>query len=186
VTWSFEFEGQPPFEGFRELATDGIDKPLLNAFRMFGLLGGERVNATSSAALPTDLILREGVHSQPDINVLAARRDREIEILVWNYHDEDQPAPDAPIELNITGLPAGAEHALLEHFRIDATHSNAFSVWKKLGSPQSPSPEQYGELENSGQLQLLTSPEWIPIHASAAHLKFSLPRQAMSLLRLSW
>jgi len=34
VTWAFEFEDQPPFEGFRELATNGIDKPVLNAFRL--------------------------------------------------------------------------------------------------------------------------------------------------------
>jgi xylan 1,4-beta-xylosidase len=150
------------------------------------LLGGERLNATSSAALTTDQVLHEGVRSQPDINALAARRDREIEILVWNYHDEDLPAPEAPIELNITGLPAGLEHALLEHFRIDGSHSNAFSVWKKMGSPQSPSPEQYRALEEAGQLQLLTSPQWIPLHSSSAQLKFSLPRQAVSLVRLSW
>src|SRR6201999_2482698 len=41
VNWSFEFEDQPPFAGFREMATNGIDKPVLNLFRMMGLLGGE-------------------------------------------------------------------------------------------------------------------------------------------------
>src|SRR5215467_6598814 len=165
VTWSFEFENQPPFEGFRELATDGIDKPLLNAFRMFGLLGGERVKASSSAAVRSDQVLREGVRSQPDINAIAARRGREIEILVWNYHDDDLPAPAAPIELTVDGLPQAAQPVLLEHFRIDSTHSNAFSVWKNMGSPQSPSPEQYAELERAGQLELLTSPEWIPVRS---------------------
>jgi len=186
VTWSFEFEGQPPFEGFRELATDGIDKPLLNAFRMFGLLGGERVKASSSAALPTDQVVQEGVRSQPDINAIAARRDREIEILVWNYHDDDLPAPAAPVELTVAGLSRTAPHALVEHFRIDSTHSNAFSAWKNMGSPASPSPEQYAELERLGQLQLLTSPGWIPIHSGSVQLKFLLPRQSMSLIRLSW
>ncbi len=39
VTWAFEFEDQPPFAGFRELATNGIDKPVLNVFRLFGMLG---------------------------------------------------------------------------------------------------------------------------------------------------
>ena len=53
VTWSFEFEDQPYFEGYRELATNGLDKPVLNAFRMFGLLGSERVRAESSAAIST-------------------------------------------------------------------------------------------------------------------------------------
>ena len=40
VTWAFEFEAQPYFAGYRELASNGLDKPVLNAFRMFGLLGG--------------------------------------------------------------------------------------------------------------------------------------------------
>jgi xylan 1,4-beta-xylosidase len=34
VSWSFEFENQPWFAGFRDLATNGIDKPVLNVFRM--------------------------------------------------------------------------------------------------------------------------------------------------------
>ena len=95
VTWAFEFEDQPPFEGFRELATDGIDKPVLNAFRMLGLLGNERVKATSSGALSANQIAHAGVREQPDINVIATRnakeKEREVEILVWSYHDDDLP-----------------------------------------------------------------------------------------------
>ncbi len=51
VTWAFEFEDQPYFAGFRELATNGVDKPVLNAFRMLGMLGDERVEATSSRGI---------------------------------------------------------------------------------------------------------------------------------------
>ena len=40
VTWSFEFEDQPYFAGYRELATNGIDKPVLNTFRMLGMMRG--------------------------------------------------------------------------------------------------------------------------------------------------
>ncbi len=43
VSWSFEFENQPYFYGFRDLATNGIDKPVLNVFRMFGMMSGKRV-----------------------------------------------------------------------------------------------------------------------------------------------
>ncbi|MGH7837541.1 MAG: GH39 family glycosyl hydrolase, partial [Candidatus Binataceae bacterium] len=89
VTWAFEFEGQPDFEGFRELATNGLDKPVLNVFRMFGLLGSERLNVESSAARPAEEVLRAGVRSQPDINAIATRKENEIEILIWNYHDDD-------------------------------------------------------------------------------------------------
>ena len=36
LSWSFEFENKNYFEGFRTLATNGIDKPILNLFRMAG------------------------------------------------------------------------------------------------------------------------------------------------------
>jgi xylan 1,4-beta-xylosidase len=182
VTWSFEFEDQPYFEGFRELATNGIDKPVLNAFRMFGLLGSERVKLSSSGALRIEEIVRSGVREQSDINAIAARKDHEVEILIWNYHDDDVPAPSAPIE----GLPERASQGLFEHFRVDANHSNAFVAWKEMGSPPSPSLQQYEKLQDAGQLQLLSSPAWIPIARGIAHLQFSLPRQGLSLVRIAW
>ncbi len=186
VTWAFEFEDQPYFAGFRELASNGLDKPVLNAFRMFGLLGDARVKATSSAALETEQVVREGVRTQPEINVIATRKEREIEALIWNYHDDDLPAAPATIDLTITGLPLPVQRGLLEHFRIDSDHSNAFSAWKLLGSPAAPTPEQYAKLESDGQLQLLDSPQWIRIDHGVVHLKFELPRQGISLIRIGW
>ena len=186
VTWAFEFEDQPYFEGFRELATNGLDKPVLNAFRMFGLLTNERVIVTSSGSLSTENVIRDGVRSQPEINAIATRKDHEIEVLLWNYHDDDLPADASPIELTITGLPTTASRGLLEQFRIDSGHSNSFAAWNGIGSPQTPSVEQYKKLESAGQLQPLDSPAWIAIENGRAHLNFAFPRQAVSLLRLRW
>lgn len=186
VTWSFEFEDQPYFAGFRELASNGLDKPVLNAFRMFGILGDERVQTTSSGALATGDVVLNGVRARPDVNVVAARRDHEIQILIWNYHDDDLPDASAPIDLTIEGLPPDVKRALSEHFRIDAHHSNSFTAWKEMGSPQSPSPVQYEQLQEAGQLQLLNSPAWIALAHGVAHLQFALPRQGLSLLRIAW
>jgi xylan 1,4-beta-xylosidase len=186
VTWAFEFEDQPYFAGFRELATNGVDKPVLNAFRMLGLLGNERVKVTSSNGLATEDVVRAGVRTQPDINAIATRKDREIEILVWNYHDDDIPFPPAPIDLVINGLPATARRGLLEHFRVDAGYSNAFTTWKDMGSLQSLSASEYERLQLAGQLQLLNSPAWIPIQQGALQLQFLLPRQGISLVRFAW
>ena len=47
---------------------------------------------------------------------------------------------------------------LLQHYRIDNDHSNAYTVWKNMGSPQKPTPEQYAELKAAGQLELLILP----------------------------
>jgi xylan 1,4-beta-xylosidase len=186
VNWSFEFEDQPYFEGFRELATNGIDKPVLNAFRMFGLLGDQRIKVSSSRSLPIEQVVSTGVQQQPDIRAIATRHGQQFEIMIWNYHDEDVAVPATPINLTVTGLTESAPLALLEHFRVDHNHSNAFTAWKEMGSPQSPSPEQRDQLQRAGQLQLLTSPAWIPIERGTIHLQFTLPRQGVSLVRLTW
>ena len=186
VTWAFEFEDQPYFAGFRELASNGLDKPVLNAFRMFGLLGTEEVKASSSAAIATKDVIRGGVREHPEINATATRRERELEVLVWNYGDDDVPARPADVELSARGLPTNVSNALLEHFRVDSAHSNAYSAWQEMGSPQAPSAEQRERLEAAGQLQLVTSPAWIAIHNGTARVPFRLPRQGVSLLRISW
>jgi len=153
---------------------------------MFGLLGEERIAATSSGALPSEDVIRDGVRGQPDINVISTRKDHEVEILIWNYHDDDLAVAPTLIDLALSGLPARTSRALLEHFRVDASHSNAFAVWNEMGSPQSPAEAQYEQLQHAGQLQLLTSPAWVPIAQGAAHLQFSLPRQGISLIRIAW
>jgi xylan 1,4-beta-xylosidase len=186
VTWAFEFEGQPYFAGYRELASNGLDKPVLNAFRMFGLLGGDRVEATSSAALDTDQVVREGVRQQPDVNVIATRSKSGIELLLWNYHDDDLLAAPSLVSVEISGFPEKVEHALLEHFRIDSSHSNAFASWKEIGSSQSPTADQYKRLEAAGQVQLLTSPAWVNIQHGTLRLQVELPRQALSLVKIGW
>ena len=106
--------------------------------------------------------------------------------MVWNYHDDDIAGPDAPVALLITGLPAAAERVLLRYYRIDSDHSNAFSAWKKLGSPQNPSPEQYAQLDAAGQLELFKSPEWASNQNGKIELDLRLPSQSLSLVELSW
>lgn len=184
VTWAFEFEGQPWFDGFRDLATNGIAKPVLNVFRMFGMMGGDRVEAHSSGAVDLDVMLQSGVKTGPDIGVLASRNERSAAVLVWHYHDDDLPAPAADIELTVRGLPVA--RVLMHHYRVDREHSNSYDVWKKLGSPQDPTDEQYRQLELASQLQLAGSPEWRSTSEGRAVIRFSLPRQGVSLLLLGW
>jgi xylan 1,4-beta-xylosidase len=186
VTWAFQFEDQPYFAGFRELATNGLDKPVFNAFRLFGLLAHERAEVEDRSALATEQIVAEGVRAKPDIRALATRSDHGVEILVWNYHDDDVSAEPATIVLTLDGLPKDMHHAMLEHFRVDGNHSNSFAAWKLMGSPQTPSPDQYQALESAGQLQLLTSPTWIQLSRGMAEVEFELPRQALSLIKLEW
>jgi len=186
LTWAFEFEDQPYFDGFRTLSTNGIDKPVLNVFRMAALMHGDRVAVESSGALSVDDIISQGVRQKPDVSAFAVRTDRDISVMAWNYHDDDVPGPDAAVRLTVTGIPTGAKRAQLHHYRIDRDHSNAYTVWKDMGSPQKPTPEQYARLEAAGKLQQLEPPRPVQIDGGAVELKFSLPRQGVSLIQVSW
>jgi len=186
LTWAFEFEGQGYFEGFRTLSTNGVGKPILNFFRMAGMMHGDRVEATSSGAVPLELILVEGVRGKADVDVLAARDERGISILIWNYHDDDVAGPPAAITMRVEGMPAGAERVLMRHYRIDGNHSNAYAVWKEMGSPQAVTTVQQRQLAAAGQLQLLGAAGWLEKKSGTIVTEFDLPRQGVSLIRLDW
>jgi len=153
---------------------------------MSGLMAGEQVATHSTGAIPLNELVSEGVRQAPDIDAFATRAGREAAIMLWNYHDDDVPAPAAEVKVVVTGIPAGVKRVLLERYRIDETHSNAYTVWKAMGSPQSPTAEQYAKLKAAGQLQLLTSPRWLDVGNGEVNIALSLPRQATSLLRLQW
>ena len=185
VTWAFEFENQPWFRGFRDLATNGVDKPVLNVFRMFGMMPGNRVEVgRSGLAYDYARIRDKSVRDEPDVNALASKDNKSAAVMVWNYHDDNVPAPDAPVSVQLKGIPV--QRVLIQHYRIDQQFSNSYAVWKTMGSPKNPTAEQVAELEKAGQLQLLTSPEWISVKNGEATLNFDLPRQGVSLLKLSW
>jgi len=184
VTWAFEFENEPWFAGFRDMATNGVDKPVLNVFRMFGMMSGNRVEVGGNLAYDYKAIRDKSVRDAPDINGLAAIDKKTATVMVWNYHDDNLPAPDAPVEVKMKGLPGG--EVLLSHYRIDKENSNSYQVWKKMGSPQNPTQEQIKELEKAGQLQLLNPPQTLNTENGEAIVKMELPRQGVSLLQLTW
>ena len=185
LTWAFEFEGQPYFDGFRTLASNGVDKPVLNLFRMLGMMQGSRVKTNNNRRLQLSTMLKEGV-LEPDVDGLAVARDREVSVLIWNYLDDDVLGPAAKLRLVIGGLPRSTKRALLRRYRIDEDHSNSWAAWKKMGSPQSPSPEQYATLEAAGQLEQDDSARWISLENGETSFDLQLPRESVSLLQLSW
>lgn len=186
ISWAFEFENSPYFEGYRTLSTNGIDQPVMNVFRMAAYFNGQRVEATSRGALKADDIAASGARQQPEIDAFATKSAHEAAVMLWDYHDDDVPAQAAHTTVKISGIPVGVKRVRLEHFRIDDRHSNAYTAWKGMGSPQAPTPEQYAQLQGAGQLQLLTSPEWLDVKDGAVTVSTELPRQATSLLHLEW
>ena len=186
LTWAFEFENQPYFDGFRTLATNGIDKPVLNVFRMAAKMTGDRVSVESSGSIPAADIIKSGVRNNPFVDAMATKSARDISVLIWNYHDDDVDGPAAALRLVIAGVPAAAKQVTIRHYRIDNDHSNSYTLWKSMGSPQNPTPEQYSRIEAAGHLQELGPSESVPVKSGKAELHFSLPRQGVSFVQASW
>ena len=186
LTWAFEFEDQPYFAGFRVLASNGIDLPVMNVFRMFGKMSGQRLAVESDHAVALDAILKDGVRGKPDVAALASLDKDRLCVLAWHYHDDDVPGPPAAVELALSGLPVRAGEVRLRHYRIDRDRSNAFTAWQEMGSPKQPTPEQYARLEKAGKLAPLGDPETVRVKDAKVTLRLKLPRQAVSLLVLEW
>jgi xylan 1,4-beta-xylosidase len=187
VTWAFEYDDQPAFAGFRTLATDGIDKPVLNAFRLMAMLGGqpgtEWLATTSTGSLPLDEILQNSVTGAPDIDAVATRHNGQIDILLWNYHDADVPAPPAQVRLTVDGLTGSTIEQ--SQFRVDSTHSDAYPLWVQMGSPAHPTAEQQSQLEKAAQLAEPVSNFRLPIHSGKAFVDITLPRDAVVIVHLA-
>lgn len=184
VSWSFEFENQRWFDGFRDLATNGIDKPVLNVFRMFGLMNNNQVAVTCKDAIPLDTLIYAGVRgSQHDVNAFASADKNGASIMIWNYHDDDLPFEDAQTAITVKNIPS--KKVLLMHYRIDGSHSNSYEIWKQIGSPQNVTSAQYKQLEKGGRLELLNSPEWVNVPANGSlTVQFLLPAQGVSFIKL--
>jgi xylan 1,4-beta-xylosidase len=185
VTWAFEFEDQPWFYGFRDLATNGVDKPVLNVFRMFGKMSGKRVEVQGSRMYPLRTFVDSSARGpQTDIGGLAAKSARAVSVMIWNYHDMDIQAPAEPVAVTLTGLKAA--NVTLTQYLVDASHSNSYEVWKKMGSPQNPTKEQIATLEKAGMLETVGKPQKLKVTNGKLIVNTSLARQGVALLKLDW
>src|SRR5262249_27594617 len=148
-------------------------------------MSGRRVQARSSREIPLDDMIQNGVRSQADVAAQASLDGNRLAVLAWHYHDDDVAGPDASVEMTFRHLPFMDGEGRLTEYRIDRTHSNAFTVWQSMGSPTAPNAAQYAQLVSAGKLA--GEPEArLPVKAGEAAVRFTLPRQGVCLFVLEW
>jgi xylan 1,4-beta-xylosidase len=188
TAWAFYIEGERCFEGTRSLATyGGIEKPVLNAYRLLGRLGRLRLRASSTAAWPVRLI--DEAQSVPEeVDVLAAKSadaDGRVTALVWR-HDDDQHRSqerERPVRVTIRGLGAGP--VLVRQWRIDAAHGNTYQAWRALGAPDYPAQAEIEQVTDKGRLRLFEPERFeVPSDGEVA-IDLSLRLPSVSLLELT-
>lgn len=188
LTWAFEYEeaelfnDTTYFDGFRVLATQGIDKPVLNAHRMLGMMTRDRVWAESDGQVSLDEAVAGSVRGKTDVGVLASADEERVYVLVWYYHDNDTSFQDAQVDLTIGGL-ENRTSANLTHFCLDEEHSNSYSLWRALHSPTAPTPVDYERLVAAGKLEKLETSGNVSVDEDGKYImSFALPIRSLSLV----
>ena len=185
LTWAFTFPGTPYFPGYRALATNGIDMPVLGAFKLLGRLAGARLPLVSSGARPLDDILTNGVRGQPDLDGMATLDGDAVQVLVWSYHDDIVSIAATPVHLTLR-LPASfGSSAQVSHLRVDQAHGDAYTVWVSQGMPASPSAAQVEVLKQAMDPSPLLPDEAVAVTTGGSvEIDFDLPRFGVSLLTI--
>ena len=187
LTWAFMFVGERCFEGTRSFSTQGIDKAILNLFRMFAKMGTQEVAFQSTGAKDpltyTDIC---GRGEEPDITGFATLCDnKSLDTLIYNHHDDWGMSGAYEIDLEIMNLPFKEKDLVLRHYRIDQSHSNACAEWVRQGKPMYPASGQKEAIQSRESLEWLGPPQKIVNDAGKIHLNFKLPVHSISLLVIS-
>lgn len=185
LTWAFTYPGTPYFAGYRALATNGIHLPVLNAFKLLGALKGRRLPVESSGALSLSEIENTGVRAQPDVDALATRDGQQLQILVWNYHDDLVAAEPATVTLQVDVPDTYGQRVHVNHRRVDEAHGDAYTVWSAQGSPETPSDSQRDQLVAAMNALELEPDRVVSAERGVVTLSFPLPRFGISLLTLT-
>ena len=185
MTWAFTFPSTPYFAGYRALTTNGINLPVMGAFKLLGALDGTRLPVTSSGALTLSAILANSVRGQADVDALATLNGQKVQVLVWNYHDDLVTAAAAPVRLAVKVPPAFGTRVTVTHLRVDDTHGDAYTVWTSQGSPATPSALQIAALQAAMDPVMLMPAQTIDVAGGTATVSFDLPRFGISLLTIA-
>lgn len=185
LTWAFQFENREYFEGLRTLSTNGVDKPVLNVFRMLGKLGGLRLDLTSDAARdPLTGEEGDGPDTPPDVSGLAALNGAdEVQVLLCSHHDDWDVRTPTAVSVEVSGLDLGRSYRV-RRYSIDGEHGNAYAAWVRMGKPQQMAPEQIEALKRAGALEM-TEEAMVPLAEGRLELDVSLPAHSVCLLELA-
>lgn len=184
LTWAFLFVGERCFEGTRAFSTQGIDKAILNLFRMYAHLGDQQLYLAASS---TNDSLTDAPPEVPAVSGMATRTAAgEVAILIYHHHADWDRAADCAIRLDIEHLPFTSDQVTVQHYRIDHAHSNAYAAWVQQGRPMYPTPEQRAAIKAREGLELLEAAHTLALQDNGSlRLDFRLPAHAISLLLLA-
>ena len=137
------------FMGYRTLHTkNGFHKPILNAYKLLDRLSGKLVPA---AITPAD----------SGVRAFAATSDERVSVVLVHFRHNDikSEGESRTARLKIA-LPWSSETPVeIAQWCVDKNHSNAYTAYKEIGSPEKPTAEQISAVKKRMELELLKPAE---------------------------
>ncbi len=182
LTWAFLFEDRGYFEGFRTLSTNGIDKPVLNVFRLLAKMGGIRLALTSDRDRdPVALGRADSDDDPPTISGLAATDETAgIQVFLASHHDDRDVTSASQVAVSLVGAAPGARYRVYR-LMVARGSGNAYTAWDEMGRPPTPSAEQLATMENAAKLKMEYVAE-VEAATTGATVDVTLPSHSACLL----
>ncbi len=194
LAWAFLFPGERCFEGTRTFTTQGIDKAVFNLFKIYGSLGHEKLAFSSDGVHDPEFqqpYRKVDVHTgcytgegeTTEVAGMAIKGDNgEIQILVFSHNNDCDKKETHKVCVTVSGLDERTR--VLEHYRIDETHSNAYAEWIHQGKPLFPQGEQYALIKKRDGLEKYEEDRTVTAKDGNVQIEFSMPAHGVSYLVL--
>lgn len=183
LAWAFMFEGERCFEGTRTFSTQGIDKAVMNLFRLFARLGSQLVRLDSSRGRSPEFYKDYwGTGAGAELDGWATLSGaRSLEVFLYCHEDTWETEGQYPVECSVENLPFSGP-CKITHYRIDRLHSNAYAEWVRQGRPDYPEGGQYNAIKAKAELELLEPAQTLVPLDGGLKLSFSMPIKSVSLI----
>ncbi|KAI5615229.1 alpha-L-iduronidase [Silurus asotus] len=162
-----------------------VRKPVLTAMGLLALLGEQQVKVTMVPRDPREessVGVLASVHTpQPTHTHTHTADGWQSTVLLYNCRDNVTSNESVSITLNITGAPAHTDVMYMMRY-MDNTVTNPYEAWRRMGSPDYPTPHQLSQLRAQEDAQT-DGP--IPVPAQGVlSLKVKLPVPSILLIHL--
>lgn len=176
ASWIEDHNKIPFGQVFGLINYQGIRKPTFNAFKMLHMMGTARLTLNGGS----------GDNDGVDGFATVSKDSSQVSILVYNYYkDLSKNGSDETVNLTLKSLPfPNGSKISFQHFRVDSTHSNAYTVWQKNGKPVSPSTAVWDSMRTHQNLELYEPATTIDYSGSQITKSFPLSRWGVSLIVL--
>ncbi len=148
-----------------------VKRPSFNGYYALSLLGKTRLKI-------------DGAQFGDFIHGIATKEgDKKLATIIYHFNQWDINSADTSVfNVNILFRNISFPNFKMDHYRIDKEHSNGFTAWKTLGSPQEPNNEEIKELQQRDDLEILESGIKNAESDGSFSMNIKLPSNGVSLI----